>query len=66
LRRELNNWLRQAGIFDGVVDFDRLLRDPGRSSRLKPSFNCGDHLHPGYVGNVAIAGAIDLRQLLGN
>lgn len=65
LRQEINRWIRESGAFDGVVDFDRLLRDPEHPVRLAPTFDSGDHLHPGDAGNKAMADAIDLGVLLG-
>jgi lysophospholipase L1-like esterase len=64
LRNALNDWLRTAGIFDGVVDFDAVLRDPGRPGRLRAGFDSGDHLHPGDAGYRAMAAAIDTSSLL--
>lgn len=63
-RQAVNAWIRDAGVFDAVVDFDRLLRDPSRPTRLRAEFDSGDHLHPGDAGYRAMAQAIDLRQLL--
>jgi hypothetical protein len=45
--------------------FRRVLRDPERRERIAPSFDSGDHLHPGDAGNRAMAEAIDLDALLG-
>lgn len=64
LRREFNDWLRQAarhdGIadFDGLVDFDQLLSAPGDDMRLNPAHDSGDHLHPGTEGNRVMAEAV--------
>ncbi len=65
LRRALNEWIRSANAFDGVVDFDALLRDPSHPSRLDPALDSGDHLHPGDAGYRRMAEAIDLQALLG-
>jgi lysophospholipase L1-like esterase len=43
-----------------MIDFDAVLRDPARPSRLKPEFDSGDHLHPGAAGYRAMAAAVDL------
>jgi lysophospholipase L1-like esterase len=59
-RQTLNNWIRTSGSFDAVLDFDRLTRDPNRPENLLPSFDSGDHLHPGDEGYRAIARSIDL------
>jgi lysophospholipase L1-like esterase len=65
LRQALNEWIRHAGAFDGVIDFDAVLRDAAHPSRLDPALDSGDHLHPGDAGYRRMAEAIDLRALLG-
>ena len=64
LRQQLNEWIRTAGAFDAVVDFDAVLRDPAHPRRLLPAFDSGDHLHPGDAGYRAMAEAIDIAPLL--
>ncbi len=64
-RVEVNAWLRQAGVFDGVLDFDAVLRDPGHPARILPAYDSGDHLHPGDAGLAALAESVDLRLLRG-
>jgi lysophospholipase L1-like esterase len=63
MRRQVNEWLRTAGLFDAVVDFDAVLRDPGRPQRLRAAFDSGDHLHPGDAGYRAMAAAIDIAAI---
>lgn len=60
LRQTINNWIRTSGAFDGVIDFDAVLRDPQHPSRLLPRFASKDHLHPNDDGYQAMADAIDL------
>ena len=62
-RQAVNRWIRESRAFDGVVDFDALLRDPDRPSFLKAAYDSGDHLHPNDAGYEAMAGAIDLKLL---
>jgi len=64
LRQAFNEWIRTAGFFDGVIDFDAVLRDPARPGRLRREFDSGDHLHPGDAGYRAMAAAIDIPALL--
>jgi lysophospholipase L1-like esterase len=64
-RLALNAWIRDSGAFDAVLDFDALLRDPARPSRLRKEFDSGDHLHPNDAGYRAMADAIDPAVLLG-
>ena len=63
VRQAVNAWIREAGVFDAVVDFDRLLRDPARPVRLNPAFDSGDHLHPNDAGYRAMAEALDIGAL---
>jgi lysophospholipase L1-like esterase len=62
-RQALNAWIREAGAFDAVVDFDRVLRDPERPIRLRAAFDSGDHLHPNDAGYRAMAEAVNLEAL---
>ena len=64
LRQQLNAWIRASGLFDAVLDFDALARDPAHPLRLLPAYDSGDHLHPGDAGNRALAEGIDLPLLL--
>lgn len=64
MRVELNHWLRQhAAEFDGMLDFDRVLRDPVHPGRLRPTYDSGDHLHPNDAGYAALARAFPRRVL---
>jgi lysophospholipase L1-like esterase len=60
-RVQFNDWIRTSGEFDGVIDVDRVLRDPAQPTRLLPEYDSGDHLHPNAEGGRAIANAIDLK-----
>lgn len=62
-RQTVNKWIRSSGSFDGVIDFDAVLRDPDHPSRLLPRFASQDHLHPNDAGYQAMADAIDLTML---
>jgi lysophospholipase L1-like esterase len=63
-RQAVNEWIRSAGAYDGVIDFDRALRDPARPTQLLPLYDSGDHLHPNDAGTHAMAEAVAL-QLFG-
>jgi lysophospholipase L1-like esterase len=65
-RQAINAWIRNSGEFDGVIDFDAAARDPNHPTRILPSFDSGDHLHPQDTGYQAMADSIDLGILLGN
>lgn len=60
-RQAVNKWIRTSGAFDGVIDFDAVVRDPKHPSRLVPKFAAKDHLHPNDEGYKAMADSIDLN-----
>lgn len=62
-RQAVNEWIRAAGHFDAVVDFDKLTRDPAHPDRLLPAYDCGDHLHPSPVGYRVMGESIPLALL---
>lgn len=59
-RHDVNEWILHSGKFDGVVDFDRAVRDPARPNQILPAYAAADHLHVRDDGNVAQANAIPL------
>jgi lysophospholipase L1-like esterase len=59
-RLAVNAWIRAAGHFDAVVDFDKVVQDPSQPDRLLPAFDCGDHLHPSPAGYNAMGEAVPL------
>ncbi len=59
-RDTVNRWIRAAGHFDAVIDFDAVVRDARQPDRLRPDFDCGDHLHPSPAGYRAMGEAIPL------
>ena len=61
-RQAVNQWIRAAGHFDGVIDFDATLRDPQHPDRLLPAYDCGDHLHPSPAGYKAMAESIPVSD----
>lgn len=62
-RQALNEWIRTSGAYDGVIDFDEVLRDPSQPTKSLPEFDPGDHLHPNDAGYEAMANAVDLALL---
>ena len=49
-RQAVNQWIRSAGHFDAVIDFDKAIADPQHPDHLNPAYDSGDHLHPGAAG----------------
>jgi lysophospholipase L1-like esterase len=62
VREAVNDWIRTSGTFDGVVDFDKVTRDPTNPTHLNVSYDSGDHVHPNDAGYQAMASSIDLSQ----
>lgn len=54
-RQRINKFIRESGVFDAVLDFDRVLRDPHEPSQLLAKYDSGDHLHPNVAGYQALA-----------
>ncbi|WP_030927434.1 SGNH/GDSL hydrolase family protein [Streptomyces sp. NRRL S-646] len=63
VRGAVNQFIRGSGEFDGVTDFDHVLRSPYDPERIRPVFDGGDHLHPNDKGMQAMADAVDLTSL---
>jgi len=61
-RQTVNAWIRTSKVFDGVIDFDKIVRDSGAPSKFAKKADSGDHLHPGDVGYQMMADGIDLRM----
>jgi len=64
VRTAVNDWIRTSHAFDGVVDFDAALRDPGHPDRLQPRWDSGDHIHPNDDGYTAMAAAVPLEAIM--
>ena len=61
IRETVNGWMRTSGVFDGVVDFDKITQDPANPTKFNPAYDSGDHLHPNDAGYKAMADGIDLK-----
>ncbi|KAF8908117.1 SGNH hydrolase [Gymnopilus junonius] len=59
-RQRINTFIKTSGLFDAVVDFDAIVKDPSNPSQLNPEFNSGDFLHPNDAGYTAISNAFPL------
>ncbi|HBK09059.1 MAG TPA: lysophospholipase [Acetobacteraceae bacterium] len=69
-RQEYNKFIRTAGIFDGVIDFDAVTLDP-KTGELKAEYQPnsstggpGDKLHPNRAGYMAMGTSIDPKMIL--
>jgi lysophospholipase L1-like esterase len=59
-RQAVNHWIRTSGAFDGVIDFDRAIRDPADPTRMLAAYSSDDGVHPNDAGYAAMANSIDL------
>ena len=66
VRVAVNDWILHGGEFDGVIDFDAVVRDPEHPTQINPAFDSGDHLHVNDAGNLAQADAISLSLFSGS
>jgi lysophospholipase L1-like esterase len=62
-RVAVNQWIRSSGAFDAVLDLDSAMRDPAMPTRLLPSYDSGDGLHPSPAGHRRLGEAVDLGLL---
>jgi lysophospholipase L1-like esterase len=59
VRIEINEWIRNSGEFDGVIDFEAAIRDEANPRVIKAEYDSGDKLHPGDAGYKRMADSID-------
>lgn len=62
-RQAVNRWIREDSAFDGVIDFDAVMRDPARPDHIAAEYDFGDHLHPNDAGYRKMGEAVDLTLL---
>jgi len=62
-RQAVNQWIRTGKAYDAVIDFDAVLRDPSRPTRLQPQYAAMDNLHPNDAGYELMAKSVDLALL---
>lgn len=64
IREEVNKWIRSSRSFDGVADFDKIVRDPKHPTRILDVYDSGDHLHPNAAGLRAMGESVNLSMLV--
>lgn len=62
-RRQVNDWMRTTKIFDGLFDYDAVVRDPAYPARINPELAAVDHIHLNPKGYSAVADSIPLASL---
>jgi lysophospholipase L1-like esterase len=63
-RQTVNAWIRTNNVYDGVIDFDAMVRDPRDSTNLYSAYDSGDHLHLSPAGYQAMANGINLNLFI--
>ncbi len=58
--QRVNDWIRQPGHFDAVVDLDEATADPAHPGRMAPTTGSADNLHPGPAGYKMMGDAFPL------
>lgn len=56
-RQVVNAWIRSQGAFDGVIDFDAVMRDPAHPAHMTGAAQSSDNLHPHDAGYTIMARA---------
>ena len=55
LRLECNRWIRSQNVSDGVIDFDRVIRNPECPAQISPELSMPDGVHPNAAGGRKMA-----------
>jgi len=58
-RNTVNEWIRTSGEFDGVIDFDKAMRNPADSAKMIDTLQ-DDYLHPNVAGHKTMGESVDL------
>jgi uncharacterized protein (TIGR03437 family) len=63
-RLAVNDWIRHQANFDGLIDFDTLMKGSVNAKsglpEIPPKWGCWDGVHPNSAGYAAMAAFIDL------
>ena len=61
-RSTINEWIRTTDLLDGVIDFDKAVRNPDDPEAMQKQFLFeNDYLHFNYQGYETMGGCIDLN-----
>jgi lysophospholipase L1-like esterase len=59
VRNMVNEWIRNSGHFDAVIDFDKAIRDPTDTASMLVQAQ-SDRLHPNELGYKMLGDYVDL------
>jgi lysophospholipase L1-like esterase len=65
IRNQVNEWIRTNAEFEGVIDFDKVVRSRANPNLIEPAYNCGDGIHPSPTGYFQMGKSVDLGLFLG-
>ena len=54
-RQRVNTFIRESGIFDEVIDFDKWIRNASFPQQIQTALQGGDYLHPNAAGYKVIS-----------
>ena len=59
-RDTVNEWIRNSGRFDAVIDFDEVMRNPDEVKTILPDMHDNDFLHPNEAGYKKMGESVEL------
>jgi lysophospholipase L1-like esterase len=65
-RHLVNDWIQHQARLDGVIDFDKVMRDVTNPDLMNPILDFGDHVHPNPYGYLRMGRAIDMSLIDGD
>jgi len=60
IRHQVNDFIKKGAGFDAVLDFDAVVRNPGKVDEMIPAYNCGDGVHPSPIGYFLMGKSVEL------
>lgn len=64
LRQEVNQWIREQKLSNGIVDFDLAIRDKNSPNKMDDSCHLGDGIHPNEEGGRRMADLVPIKWLM--
>jgi lysophospholipase L1-like esterase len=65
IKNEVNDWIRKQAGFDAVLDFDKIVRDPGNPDIINIAYDCSDGVHPSPFGYFLLGKSVELGLFKG-